>query len=202
MPVDKEKERLRKAQYNLENKEYINARQRLYRLNNPEKIKEQRKRFRKNHNEQLILQSREYYKQNKDRMNNKNKKYRQEHRKYLQQKKNEWVVNNKLLRAKYSREYQQKHPEATLQRQIKLLIRIGKTHNLDHYETKLALFTWGRAVKKRDNNKCIRCGSTSKLEAHHIKHKKTNPELAFDVSNGITLCDQCHYKEHGKLVGR
>ena len=59
---------------------------------------------------------------------------------------------------------------------------------------------WRNAVLKRDNFTCQRCGTTSNLQAHHIiRWKDTSCEkhLRFDINNGITLCKDCHLKEHG-----
>ena len=54
---------------------------------------------------------------------------------------------------------------------------------------------WSEAVKSRDG-KCLRCGSTEKLHAHHIERFIKHPEKRFDLSNGMTLCKTCHHKEH------
>jgi ribosomal protein S27AE len=54
---------------------------------------------------------------------------------------------------------------------------------------------WSKAVKDRDRE-CLRCGSTSKLHAHHIERFINHPEKRFDISNGMTLCKACHHKEH------
>ena len=59
---------------------------------------------------------------------------------------------------------------------------------------------WRQAVYQRDNYKCSKCGSTEKLNAHHIKSWKDYPSLRYEVSNGITLCEKCHiayHKENG-----
>lgn len=71
---------------------------------------------------------------------------------------------------------------------------------------------WMDAVKQRDGHKCVRCGSTDRLESHHLieladliqKHNiqsredaRNTPDL-WDVSNGETLCEKCHYKHHGR----
>lgn len=56
---------------------------------------------------------------------------------------------------------------------------------------------WSLAVRERDGHKCVECGATGKLHAHHIKPWKTHPELRHDVSNGETLCPPCHQKAHG-----
>lgn len=59
----------------------------------------------------------------------------------------------------------------------------------------MSLLEWATAVKNRDG-KCMQCGTTDDLHAHHIKQKSTYPTLAKEVSNGITLCYRCHKKEH------
>lgn len=57
--------------------------------------------------------------------------------------------------------------------------------------------SWARKVTSRDNATCQRCGATGvELHAHHIKPHKEFPELRWEVSNGITLCYQCHWAEH------
>lgn len=62
-----------------------------------------------------------------------------------------------------------------------------------------ALAKWRRAVYRRDNYTCRRCGATrTYLHAHHIKPYATHPELRFVVENGETLCRGCHGIEHGK----
>lgn len=57
---------------------------------------------------------------------------------------------------------------------------------------------WSLLVRNRDGNKCVRCGSTAKLEAHHVKSYKDFPELRYDIDNGETLCNICHRKHHKK----
>jgi len=70
---------------------------------------------------------------------------------------------------------------------------------------------WMDAVKARDG-KCLVCGSTERLEAHHIVplavlvdvHGIINREQArkckalWDLKNGMTVCTRCHYKIHGR----
>jgi hypothetical protein len=59
-----------------------------------------------------------------------------------------------------------------------------------------------RAVYKRDNYHCARCGSphtgTRSLCAHHVKPWAGNPALRFDMDNLITLCRLCHHWVHSK----
>lgn len=53
-----------------------------------------------------------------------------------------------------------------------------------------------KSVFERDNNQCIICGDTKEIEIHHIKSKKNNPELFYKLENVITLCKDCHIKQH------
>ena len=72
---------------------------------------------------------------------------------------------------------------------------------------------WMRAVRKRDG-KCRRCGSTECLESHHLtplgelieRHGIKSRDEAracaalWDLGNGETLCQPCHYAEHGRRL--
>ena len=60
---------------------------------------------------------------------------------------------------------------------------------------------WNEAVKQRDGNKCVLCGSSDRLNAHHIKPVSLYPECRNDIDNGITLCRPCHLKQHGAFCG-
>lgn len=56
---------------------------------------------------------------------------------------------------------------------------------------------WRLAVFERDQFTCQECKKIGgKLEAHHIEHFATNIDLRFDVTNGKTLCIDCHNKVH------
>lgn len=73
---------------------------------------------------------------------------------------------------------------------------------------------WQESVKARDG-RCVRCGSTSNLEAHHVRSfadllrdlaiksrddARRHAVILFDLSIGETLCILCHYAEHGRNV--
>ena len=62
-----------------------------------------------------------------------------------------------------------------------------------HKPSKLEL--WSAAVKARDG-RCLDCGATDDLHAHHIEPKAKRPDLMLDVSNGKTLCYRCHKATH------
>jgi 5-methylcytosine-specific restriction endonuclease McrA len=57
---------------------------------------------------------------------------------------------------------------------------------------KRAYDEWREAVFKRDGYKCQKCGSSEKLQAHHVKPFINNPHLVVVLDNGITLCEDCH----------
>src|SRR5262245_59763085 len=56
---------------------------------------------------------------------------------------------------------------------------------------------WRNALLERDGYVCQSCGRQCKkyergLAAHHIKPYASFPDLRYEVSNGTTLCRQCH----------
>lgn len=56
---------------------------------------------------------------------------------------------------------------------------------------------WRKSVYERDGFACQKCKKVGgRLNAHHIKPFSKNPELRFDLSNGETLCEQCHKDAH------
>lgn len=56
---------------------------------------------------------------------------------------------------------------------------------------------WRLNVFKRDGFRCQECGTKKDIQAHHIKPWKNNKSLRYVVSNGITLCRDCHLQAHG-----
>lgn len=54
---------------------------------------------------------------------------------------------------------------------------------------------WRVKVFERDDYICQECKiKGGKLQAHHIKSYREYPELRHDISNGQTLCIECHKK--------
>lgn len=60
---------------------------------------------------------------------------------------------------------------------------------------RIEYLNWRKSVFSRDNYTCVFCGVRGgKLEADHIKPFLFYPELEIEVSNGRTLCKECHKK--------
>lgn len=57
---------------------------------------------------------------------------------------------------------------------------------------------WVKKVKQRDKE-CAICGSGTKLCAHHINRWSDDPINRINIDNGITLCVNCHRKQHPEL---
>lgn len=54
-------------------------------------------------------------------------------------------------------------------------------------------------VLERDEFSCVACGSKNNLNVHHIYSFKNHVDLGDVVSNGITLCEDCHKKYHDEF---
>jgi hypothetical protein len=62
---------------------------------------------------------------------------------------------------------------------------------------------WRTSVLARDSYVCQKCGRRCKkyergLAAHHVKAYASHPDLRYEVSNGVTLCRNCHLGLHGR----
>lgn len=55
---------------------------------------------------------------------------------------------------------------------------------------------WSLDVRARDGHKCVECGATERLHAHHIKEWRRNKAARYQLSNGVTLCVVCHQRKH------
>ena len=63
---------------------------------------------------------------------------------------------------------------------------------------KLTIYqNWRKTVLIKDGYTCQKCGlKLAKLVVHHIQPFKDYPDLRITVSNGQTLCSDCHKKTH------
>ena len=75
--------------------------------------------------------------------------------------------------------------------------RCRDRRNFRRSDTRTALYWWSKACRARDGGRCRRCGSADKLRVHHIAEKDQHPDLAFEIGNGITLCELHHLDAHG-----
>lgn len=60
----------------------------------------------------------------------------------------------------------------------------------------LEYFEWRKSVYKKNNYKCVICGSNKNINAHHIYNYADYPSLRTSVDNGETLCQDCHIGFH------
>jgi hypothetical protein len=75
----------------------------------------------------------------------------------------------------------------------------GKSLERDRARLSRQLLEWRKAVYLKDDFTCQICHKKGVIiNAHHLQSWTDYPELRFDVSNGITLCIDCHGKLHNK----
>jgi len=63
-------------------------------------------------------------------------------------------------------------------------------------------FEFSKKVKKRDGNKCLKCGRKEPdvvLQTHHKSYKPNFEPWDYPLSDCITLCKGCHSREHGLI---
>lgn len=80
--------------------------------------------------------------------------------------------------------YCAKHKASHIRKPFENATRAGNYHTPE----------WRRLRKKivEEHPYCAMCGSRERLEVHHIKPVRYNPELMGDESNLMVLCSQCH----------
>ena len=57
-------------------------------------------------------------------------------------------------------------------------------------------------IKKRDDYKCIKCGRKEPevvLHTHHLSYKPELEPWKYPLSDCVTLCKDCHAREHGLI---
>ena len=75
----------------------------------------------------------------------------------------------------------------------------GKTDTNYRIRRSTEFKKWRELVYERDDWTCQKClGRGNKLNPHHIENFSDNEEKRFDIDNGITLCECCHYEFHSK----
>lgn len=69
----------------------------------------------------------------------------------------------------------------------------SKGYKQGNYKNNRTYRLWRETVYQRDNYTCQSCKQRGLyLTAHHIKSWVKYPDLRFEASNGITLCEPCH----------
>lgn len=73
----------------------------------------------------------------------------------------------------------------------------GGQKSVDPERNRYRAKSWSKQIRLRDGI-CQTCGSFGPLHAHHLKRWKDYPELRYDLSNGVALCQSCHEAAHGR----
>jgi hypothetical protein len=60
-----------------------------------------------------------------------------------------------------------------------------------------------KIIKNRDNNKCVDCGSTDNLNAHHLYYYvNLTPPWEYPNEALVTVCEKCHLERHKEEIPR
>ncbi len=95
-----------------------------------------------------------------------------------------------------SKKWNKSNPEKRLIISKRHLEKLGLPFKLPSRQYGMALEAWGKSVRKLLGDKCIVCGSTDKLNSHHILYKALHPELSLNINNGVPLCKEHHLEVH------
>lgn len=59
---------------------------------------------------------------------------------------------------------------------------------------------WRQEVLKRDVSSCKCCGEeNTQMNVHHIESFSRRPNIALEIDNGVTLCNECHKEYHSNF---
>ncbi len=105
------------------------------------------------------------------------------------------TVETRTLISQRTRERTPKGPSCHSFKDGKFLERRGERFSIRYKQ-------WRYDVFSRDRFACQGCGDAKggNLHAHHIKSFSDFPSLRYEISNGITLCERCHKREHTKRL--
>lgn len=82
--------------------------------------------------------------------------------------------------------------------------RGGKTPLRQRLYASAEFREWFRKIAERDKNICQKCGKSSNepraMHVHHTQGFTNSPLHWLDVTQGITLCRECHHKAHKEVV--
>lgn len=139
--------------------------------------------------------------------NNPEKFKEMQHKKYLKNKSKyfenakRWRRNNldkaRQITKKSIKKLLDKNPNYYRKRNIKYYYK-----NKDKYNTRQISNKYRKGILNKYDNKCSHCGSTTKLEIHHIdyswdkKFQRRKSNLKFNIDKVEVLCIYCHKKLH------
>lgn len=95
-------------------------------------------------------------------------------------------ANTKISKLEFRKDYLEAEIKRLKSKLEKNVPEAQKIRNSKQYKE------FRRQILERDGYKCTACGSTEKLQVHHIKEGSKYPELIMDSGNVITLCMKCH----------
>lgn len=75
---------------------------------------------------------------------------------------------------------------------VKILLSDENLYPFDRNDTRVKEWT-NKIISK---GKCELCGSTNRLEAHHIIKWADYLQGRIDIKNGMCLCHDCHTEQH------
>lgn len=127
------------------------------------------------------------YAENKEKVLEKNKRWRDKHKEERRQRRKVRYATNRDAEIERSREYYQNNKNARTAYNVEYTKKRYRSDG--EFRNKFLLRSITRQTAKKQDT-CQSCGSKEELQFHHPDYSK--PKLV------ITLCKNCHYKEHGK----
>jgi 5-methylcytosine-specific restriction endonuclease McrA len=109
-----------------------------------------------------------------------------------------WLLDNHLRKRKYINGHNSKSRKLSLEHRAKISNTLGEKRGWitpinTRTRNSIKYSLWRKSVFERDNYTCQMCGKSGvKLHADHIKSFAFHEESRFDISNGRTLCVECH----------
>lgn len=107
-----------------------------------------------------------------------------------------YYQKNREIIIKRVAEWHKLHPESSLKSMKKHIKKMETALELPNNTYSWALQSWSKTIRKINGNYCAICGSTHKLNSHHIFYKSQHPELSLNINNGIPLCKEHHLEVH------
>lgn len=102
------------------------------------------------------------------------------------------LLKEKLRLAKLGRKMPWNKIKATGENSSNWKGGISRSYKTGYYSIEYK--SWRKQVFERDDYTCQHCGVRGYITAHHIKSFAYYPKLKYILSNGITLCENCHSK--------